>query len=196
MSDEVQTLLDEASRAQRASERDGPRAHSSRVAVAAHQLGDLNRRLLAAAKAGRVPASAAQQHMGRLQTYTQDLARVRRRVDEARNSAALLGGARRARRGEWSGEMHELMDEHAAIAGAHREADRVLLQASSAHSDLEAQRQRLGGVSGRLQRLARDVPGLNSLMSRIRNRRERDRLVLAGCIGSLTFLLMLYWYYM
>ena len=91
--------------------------------------------------------------------------------------------------------MHDLMEEHSAIGGAHREADRVLLQATAAHSDLESQRRRLDGVGGRLQRLARDVPGLNSLMSRIRNRRERDRTVLAACIGTLTFLLMLYWYY-
>lgn len=91
--------------------------------------------------------------------------------------------------------MHELMSEHEAVGGAHSAADRVLAQASATHGDLEGQRHRLEGIGGRLQSLARQVPGLNSLMSRIRTKRERDRMLLAACIGTLITALILYNHY-
>jgi Golgi SNAP receptor complex protein 1 len=85
--------------------------------------------------------------------------------------------------------MHTLMQERSSVGAAHSAADRVLLQATHAHGDLESQRQRLGGVQNRLQGLARAVPGLNSLMTRIRGKREKDRLIMAACIGSCVVLI-------
>lgn len=63
---------------------------------------------------------------------------------------------------------------------------------SAAHADLEAQRHREQSIASRLSNIGRSVPGLNSLMTRIRGRRERDRLILAGCIGTCITLIILY----
>jgi Golgi SNAP receptor complex protein 1 len=159
------------------------------------QLRELNR-ALAADKAG-VAHSVTQQHWGRLNTYTQDFQRVRARVADVLNSQQLLRGhnARSGKRGgagAHSGELQALMDEQDAARGAHRAADRVLAQAAAAHADLEAQNQRVASVSSRLVNIARSVPGLNSLMTRIRGRRERDRYVMAACIGTCITLILLY----
>jgi Golgi SNAP receptor complex protein 1 len=157
------------------------------------QLRELNR-ALAADKAG-VAHSVTQQHWGRLHTYTQDFHRVRARVADVLNSQQLLRGhnARSGKRGgAHSGELQALMDEQDAARGAHRAADRVLAQAAAAHADLEAQNQRVASVGSRLVNIARSVPGLNSLMTRIRGRRERDRYVMAACIGTCITLILLY----
>jgi len=170
-------------------------------------LRDLNRRLMNSSSssgsssngAAAVSASVVQQHMGRLSTYTQDFQRVHARIRDAWNSAQLKRGAsrtaRRGANGEWSDEMQGLMDEHSAVTGANRAADRVLQQAEATHADLEAQRQRVNSIGSRLANVGRLVPGLNSLMTRIRGRRERDRYMLAGCIGSCIAFLLLYWFY-
>lgn len=102
----------------------------------------------------------------------------------------------RARESEYSDEMHLLMQEQNSVRGSHSAADRVLLQAEAAHRDLEKQRHRVGGVQSRLRNVARAVPGLDSLMTRIRGKREKDRLILAACIGTCVVLIMLYWWYM
>jgi type II secretory pathway component PulM len=67
-----------------------------------------------------------------------------------------------------------------------------LAQASAAHADLEGQRRREQSIASRLTNIGRSVPGLNSLMTRIRGRRERDRLILAGCIGTCITLIIIY----
>jgi Golgi SNAP receptor complex protein 1 len=156
-------------------------------------LRELNRQLLSAGSG--VSSSITQQHMGRLQTYSQDFHRVHARISDAWNSAQLRRGATRpggAQDSRYGNEMQNLMDEHNAGLGAHRAADRVLAQASAAHADLEGQRRREQSIASRLTNIGRSVPGLNSLMTRIRGRRERDRLILAGCIGTCITLIIIY----
>jgi golgi SNAP receptor complex member 1 len=154
---------------------------------------ELNRRLT---QDKSVAHGVTQQHWARLQTFTQDFHRVRARVADVLNTQQLLRGSHRAPGGRannaHSDELRALMDEQDAARGAHRAADRVLAQATAAHADLEAQNQRVSSLGSRLTNIARSVPGLNSLMTRIRGRRERDRYVMAGCIGTCVTLLLLY----
>lgn len=94
---------------------------------------ELNRQLLSAGNG--VSSSITQQHMGRLQTYSQDFHRVQARISDAWNSAQLRRGASRPLGAagadpRWGTDMQNLMDEHNAAHGAHRAADRVLAQAS------------------------------------------------------------------
>lgn len=112
--------------------------------------------------------------------------------------AVLLTCARSvsSRDGNWGDdEMHDVMRERTSLAGSHSAADRVLAQAANAHADLEAQNRRLQSLGGRLTNMVRSFPGMNSLMTRIRGKRERDRLIIAVAIGFCITLLILYQYY-
>ena len=91
--------------------------------------------------------------------------------------------------------MHDAMRERAAVSGANSAADRVLAQATAASGDLEGQRRRLLTVGERFANVARNIPGINGLMTRIRGKRERDRLVLAAAIALCITLLALYYFY-
>jgi Golgi SNAP receptor complex protein 1 len=151
-----------------------------------------------------------QYHQGRLGDFLSEFHRIKvvrvggigvliirrfstqKRISETWETAQLMKGGRRGRDTGWSDDMHEAMRERQSLTGSHMAADRVLAQAAHANTDLEAQRKRLSGVGDRLHNMTRSIPGLNSLMTRIRGKRERDRMVVAGAIGLCVTVLILY----
>lgn len=84
-----------------------------------------------------------------------------------------------------------MLDERRRIDNSHNMADGVLSQAYAVNENFNLQRETLTSINRRIVGAASQVPGINSLMSRIGNKKRRDGIILGGFI-AFCFLVMLY----
>jgi Golgi SNAP receptor complex protein 1 len=88
--------------------------------------------------------------------------------------------------------MEQLLRERNAIDNSMKSASSVLNQASSVRSELRSQGASLRGVGGTMASIAGNIPGVNNLIERIRQKRMRDDKVVGGVVaGCILFTL---WY--
>lgn len=70
-------------------------------------------------------------------------------------------------------------------------ADSVLSQAYAINQNFADQRAMLGNINRRVMHAASQIPGINTIISKINTRKKRDSIILALLI-SFCFLLFLY----
>mmetsp|Transcript_6978 Transcript_6978/g.13955 ORF Transcript_6978/g.13955 Transcript_6978/m.13955 type:complete len:223 (+) Transcript_6978:100-768(+) len=85
-----------------------------------------------------------------------------------------------------------LMREGESIHNATNAAAAIIDQASAVHGELLSQRRRFMGTTDRLVDMGRRVPGVNTLIRRIQDKRTRDNTILALVIAVCICLIL--WY--
>lgn len=80
--------------------------------------------------------------------------------------------------------MDHLLRERNHINNSLNSAASVIAQASEIQADLRAQGMSLGRVTSMMGQIAGNVPGLNTLIEKIRRKRSKDDKIVAGVIAS------------
>lgn len=107
--------------------------------------------------------------------------------------AKLMEGARTSNDGEVSDPgMEHLLRERNHIGNSMNAAASVIAQASEVRSDLRLQGLSLGRVPSTMGKIASNIPGLNTLVEKIRRKKSLDDKVVAGVIASC--ILFTLWY--
>jgi len=75
------------------------------------------------------------------------------------------------------------LQERGRIDNSHNVADRVLSQAYAIREDFGLQRETMASVNRRIMGAASQMPGINSLMSRIGSKKRRDGIILGSFIA-------------
>lgn len=88
-------------------------------------------------------------------------------------------------------EAEYLLEERNRIDNSHNMVDTVLSQAYAINDSFMLQRETLASINRRIRGAASQIPGVNSLVSKIGAKRRRDGLILGAFIG-ICFLLLLY----
>jgi len=84
-----------------------------------------------------------------------------------------------------------MLDERDRLDRSHNVADSVLSQAYAIQTDFSSQRQLLGNINRRIMHSASQIPGINTIISKINTRKKRDSVILASLI-AMCFLLLLW----
>ena len=88
--------------------------------------------------------------------------------------------------------MEQLLRERNAIDNSMKSASSVLNQAASVRTELRSQGASLRGITGTMASIANNIPGVNTLIDKIRQKRQRDDKVVSGVVaGCILFTL---WY--
>lgn len=88
--------------------------------------------------------------------------------------------------------MEHLLRERNHINNSMNNASSVIAQASEVRADLRMQGMSLGRVQSTMGRIANNIPGLNTLVEKIRRKRSMDDKIVAGVISSC--ILFTLWY--
>jgi Golgi SNAP receptor complex protein 1 len=161
------------------------------------ELGEINERIAASlTEADRKHSTAAlhaqQHHKGRLREYEKDFRTIKSNIEQAKAQAELLSTVRKdisAFKEGGSGRGEDVRD---ALDGAGDEMGRVLGSAISNRAALQNQRTVVDQAMVKLKNTAALLPGVNNLMTRIRRRKARDLIILAGVAA--VFIVFLYVY--
>merc|ERR1711871_986996 len=126
--------------------------------------------------------------------YRQDFARNRNTLQQKKDSFVLFGHLNVNRKGnrDQSSAHEQLLRERSAIQNSSQAIDRLLDEASAANIRLKNQGTSLTGTQRRLVGILKKIPGVDSLVTRISRRRNRDTMILAAVI-AVCFLFTL-WY--
>ena len=62
-------------------------------------------------------------------------------------------------------------------------ADSVLAQAYATNEEFASQRAALASINRRIKMSAAQIPGLNTLISKINTRKKRDSIIMAGLVS-------------
>ena len=105
----------------------------------------------------------------------------------------LFRGANTASSGDGTDPaMEQLLRERNAIDNSMKSASSVLNQAAGVRTELRSQGASLRGVTGTMASIANNIPGVNTLIDKIRQKRQRDDRVVSGVVaGCILFTL---WY--
>jgi Golgi SNAP receptor complex protein 1 len=106
--------------------------------------------------------------------------------------AKLLQGARLGSAEVDDPGMEHLLRERNHINNSMNAAASVISQASEVRADLRMQGLSLGRVQSTMGRIASNIPGLNTLVDKIRRKRSMDDKIVAGVIASC--ILFTLWY--
>ncbi|VVT46988.1 uncharacterized protein SAPINGB_P001488 [Magnusiomyces paraingens] len=144
-----------------------------------------------------------QRHKETLAENRADYIRLINSIKQERVRTNLLSSVRtdielhRARESNGSGREAGMSDsdymisERNRIDNSHSMADSILAQAYETREEFARQRQSLSNVQRRLQNTLGQVPGINTLISKVNTRKKRDSLILAGII-TLCILFLLF----
>ena len=116
------------------------------------------------------------------------MVRLRNNINEARDRANLLNNVRSdisAYRSSNPGaaEAEYMLDERRRIDSSHSVTDGVLAQAYAINESFATQRESLASINRRIVGAASQIPGINSLMSRISAKKRRDGIILGSFIA-------------
>ncbi|PSK55426.1 Golgi SNAP receptor complex member 1 [Elsinoe australis] len=159
-------------------------------------LGQLTRLLDSEASQSAVKSSNLARHREILTQHRAELSRLKSQISHTRERSNLLSNVRndidnyRSQNPE-AAEAEYMLDERRRIDNSHNMADGVLSQAYAVNENFNLQRETLTSINRRIVGAASQVPGINSLMSRIGNKKRRDGIILGGFI-AFCFLVMLY----
>ncbi|KAJ4418503.1 protein transport protein gos1 [Neurospora sp. IMI 360204] len=133
----------------------------------------------------------------KLSDHRRDLSRLRSTLESARTRANLLGSVRddisayRAANPE-QGEADYMLDERGRLDRSHDVADSVLSQAYAVQDSFASQRERLAHINRRITLAASQVPGINTLITRISARKRRDGILMGSFIA---FCFLMFWFF-
>lgn len=135
-------------------------------------------------------------HKEILSEHRKEFQRLKQSIKEARDKANLLGTVRAdieqyRSQNPAAEESEYMLDERRRIDNSHSIADSVLSQAYAVNENFGIQRETLANINRRIVGAASQVPGINSLMSRIGAKKRRDGIILAVFI-AFCFLMVLY----
>jgi Golgi SNAP receptor complex protein 1 len=159
-------------------------------------------RLLDSESAGNMSASKLQNltlHRSTLSDHRHEFTRLKSAITDSRNRANLLHSVRddinafrsASRLEEGRSEAEYMLDERGRIDNSHNVADTVLSQAYAINADFGEQRARLVQLNRRAMYAASQIPGINTLISKINNRKRRDSVIMAALISFC--MLMIFW---
>jgi golgi SNAP receptor complex member 1 len=133
----------------------------------------------------------------KLADHRRDLSRLRATLSEARSRANLLGSVRddisayRAANPE-AAEADYMLDERNMIDRSHDTADNVLSQAYAVQEGFALQRERLANINRRITMAASQVPGINTLITRISAKKRRDGIIMGSFVA---FCFLMVWFF-
>ncbi|RDA95985.1 hypothetical protein CP533_5879 [Ophiocordyceps camponoti-saundersi (nom. inval.)] len=133
----------------------------------------------------------------KLASHRRDLSRLRGSLHQARDRANLLTNVRsdidqyRANNPE-AAEAEYMLNERNRIDHSHDMADSVLSQAYAVNDNFVLQRETLASINRRITLAASQVPGINTLMSRISAKKRRDGIIM-GCFIAACF--VVFWWF-
>ncbi|BGP38495.1 protein transport protein gos1 [Rhodotorula kratochvilovae] len=141
-------------------------------------------------------AHALERHRDVLQEYRRDFQRTQTSLRDAEQRANLLGSVREEisafKTATGSSVTDSLLAERGRIDNSHRMADETLEQAYATRAEFAAQRSGLSGIQSRMNGVAAQVPGLNSVIGMISSRRRRDSVIMGTVLGVCTLLLLFF----
>ncbi|KAI5466395.1 hypothetical protein BGZ63DRAFT_400775 [Mariannaea sp. PMI_226] len=124
----------------------------------------------------------------KLSGHKRDLNRLRSTVQQARDRANLLSNVRsdineyRANNPE-TAEAEYMLDERSRIDNSHDMTDSVLSQAYAVNDSFNLQRETIASINRRINHAANQIPGINTLMTRISAKKRRDGIIMGGFIA-------------
>ncbi|KAI5800090.1 hypothetical protein EDC01DRAFT_648871 [Geopyxis carbonaria] len=138
-------------------------------------------------------------HRQNLIDHRREFHRLKSSIAESRNRTNLLSTVRgdinayrsASRLEEGQSTADYMLDERENIDRTHNIADSVLSQAYTIKDNFSDQRARLTQINMRIMRVAKQVPGINTLIGKINSRKRRDSIILAVLI-SFCFLMVLW----
>ncbi|CEH16089.1 v-snare protein [Ceraceosorus bombacis] len=155
-------------------------------------------------------ACALIQNLRRLQQDAAQLAAVRRhhevvedyerewaRVEKRRDRRDVLEGVRgdiSAYKSRQATAEASLLNERDRISNSHSMIDSSLEQAYATRANLAQQRSVIQNATSRLQSTAAQIPGLNTIITRINRRRKRDSIIMGCVLGACALLLLWRWF--
>ena len=88
--------------------------------------------------------------------------------------------------------MDHLLRERNHIGNSLNAVSSVIGQANEVHADLRTQGMSLGKVQGMMSNIASNIPGINTIVEKIRRKKSKDDKIVAGVIASC--ILFTVWY--
>ncbi|GAA5962820.1 hypothetical protein JCM3765_001533 [Sporobolomyces pararoseus] len=135
---------------------------------------------------------ALERHRSVLADYQRERFRTQRSLQEAEDRANLLSSVREEISTFKSSATDSLLAERGKIDNSHRMADATLEQAYATRAEFAAQRSGLSQIQARMNGVAAQVPGLNSVIGMINSRRRRDSVIMGTVIGICTLALLFF----
>ena len=86
-----------------------------------------------------------------------------------------------------------MLDERSRIDNSHNMTDTVLTQAYAINEQFGIQRETLTSINRRIVGAASQVPGINSLIGRIGNKKRRDGIIMGSFIAFCFLIFMYFW---
>ncbi|WEW61634.1 protein transport protein gos1 [Emydomyces testavorans] len=135
-------------------------------------------------------------HRAVLHEHQRELRRLTNAISETRDRVNLLSNIRldiNSYRASNPGapEADYMLEERGRLDNSHNVIDSVLSQAYTVNNNFLLQRETLASINRRIMGAASQVPGVNSLISKIGAKRRRDGLILGIFIG-ICFLVLLF----
>ncbi|KAF8422078.1 snare region anchored in the vesicle membrane C-terminus-domain-containing protein [Tirmania nivea] len=133
-------------------------------------------------------------HKEVLTDHNKEFQRIKNNIHSARERASLLSNVRNDIDQFHSASREDaeyLLDERNRLDNSHNMADSVLSQAYAINQSFADQRAMLGNINRRVMYAASQIPGINTIISKINTRKKRDSIILAVLI-SICFLLVIY----
>ena len=106
--------------------------------------------------------------------------------------AKLMEGARTASGNDADPAMDHLLRERNHIHNSLNTAASVIAQASEVRADLRTQGLSLGRVQSTMGQIAGNIPGINTLVEKIRRKRSKDDMIVAGVIATCILITLYY----
>lgn len=161
-------------------------------------LSQLSRLLDSEPTASALKSTNLARHRDLLKQHRRELDRLSSNIQHHRDRANLLSNVRndinayRAQNPEQA-EADYMLDERSRIDNSHNMTDTVLSQAYAINEQFGIQRETLASINRRIVGAASQVPGINSLIGRIGNKKRRDGIILGSFI-AFCFLVFLYFW--
>ncbi|KAF1365020.1 V-snare-domain-containing protein [Lizonia empirigonia] len=158
-------------------------------------VGQLSRLLDSESSSSAVKLNNLARHREILSDHRRELSRIKSTITDARNRANLLSNVRDDidQYRSANPEADYMLDERSRIDNSHNVADSVLSQAYAVNENFRMQRETLSSIQRRIVGAASQVPGINSLMTRIGSKKRRDGIILGSFI-AICFLMLLYFW--
>ncbi|GAO49388.1 hypothetical protein G7K_3538-t1 [Saitoella complicata NRRL Y-17804] len=128
-----------------------------------------------------------------LAEHNKEFRRIKDNIEQTRNHSDLLSSVRRDIKqykdatGLADAEAGYMLQERGTIDNSHRMADSVLAQAYETREEFARQKAALKRIQIRITETAMQIPGLNTLISKINTRKKRDSLIIALLISFCVF---------
>ncbi|BGO98092.1 hypothetical protein RTG_01287 [Rhodotorula toruloides ATCC 204091] len=137
---------------------------------------------------------ALERHRDVLAEYRRDFQRTQASLRDAEQRANLLGSVRQEisafKTASGSSVTDSLLAERGRIDNSHRMVDETLEQAYATRAEFSAQRSNLSRIQQRMNGVASQVPGLNSVIGMINNRRQKNAMIWGVVLGLMAVILL------